>query len=52
MGDNSWMDPSEVVVRHRIANEGSTELRCAKHLRHNDTGRRRYFGSAIEEAEE
>lgn len=52
MGDISWMDLSEVVARARIAKEGSTEFRCAKHLRHNDAGRRRYVGAAIEEIEE
>lgn len=52
MEDISWMDPSEVVARPRIANEGNMEFRCAKHLRHNDAGRRRYFVAAIEEAEE
>lgn len=53
MGDISWMDLSEVVARPRSAKEGSTEFRCAKHLRHkNDAGRRRYTGAAIEEIEE
>lgn len=46
------MDISEVVERPRIAKEESTEFRCAKHLRHNDAGRRRYIGAAIEETEE
>lgn len=52
MGDISLMDLSEVVARPRIANESSTEFRCAKHLRHNDAGRTRHFGAAIEEVEE
>lgn len=52
MGDIPWMELSKVVARPRIASEGSMEFRCAKHLRHNDAGRRRYVGAAIEEVEE
>lgn len=43
------MDSSEVVTRPRFGNEERTGFRCAKHLRHNDAGRRRYVGAAIEE---
>lgn len=46
------MDSSEVVARSRFGNEERTGFRCAKHLRHNDAGRRRYVGAAIEEIEE
>lgn len=51
-GAISCMDLSEVVARPRIAKEESTGFRCAKHLIHNDAGRRRYVGAAIEEIEE
>lgn len=41
-----------MVARPRLAKEEKTGFRCAKHPRHNDAGRRRYVGVAIEEVEE